>query len=174
MTLLPALVGRGEVLIPLEQDGSDSGHWIVEERPLTSVRGIFLLVGQTYVNLGMPANSFAWIRSQVIPGGIILALRGPSADQAVKAVTARRRMLHRSRIPITPFCGAGIHQDLMKRYDFSPGAISIQKNCLREPNRALRPAGFSVVAKPLRKPPDHQSQYSREVSIDGIVPRQMH
>ena len=63
---------NGPVLVGLTQDGSDPGHWFVEDGALSAAGIEGFLAGGLYVNVHSPANPGGEIRGQVIPDGIEL------------------------------------------------------------------------------------------------------
>jgi hypothetical protein len=79
---------NGGVEIGLNQDGSNPGHWFVEEAALSAAQLDALVAGATYVNVHSPANPGGEIRGQVIPDGILLALGRLEGGQSVPPVAS--------------------------------------------------------------------------------------
>ncbi|MDH3409217.1 MAG: CHRD domain-containing protein [Gammaproteobacteria bacterium] len=84
-----AYAGRnGGVLIGLEQDGADPGHWFAIGAQLDSDGLADYLAGRLYVNLHTPANPGGEIRGQIAPPPIDVLFTTPSGDQEVPPVAS--------------------------------------------------------------------------------------
>lgn len=77
---------NGPVLVPLQQDPMDAGHWFVEDGELNAAGLDAFAAGRLYVNVHTPEHPGGEIRGQVLPQGIDLLLVDLSGDQEVPAV----------------------------------------------------------------------------------------
>ncbi len=78
---------NGPVLVPLEQDAVDAGHWSATGVTLDAAGLTDYLDGRLYVNLHTPANPGGEIRGQVAPRDIRVVFSDMSGDQVVPPVT---------------------------------------------------------------------------------------
>ncbi|MEX0707257.1 MAG: CHRD domain-containing protein, partial [Woeseia sp.] len=78
---------NGPVLVPLQQDALDAGHWSASGVMLDAAGLADYLDGRLYVNLHTPANPGGEIRGQVAPRDIRVVFSDMSGDQVVPAVT---------------------------------------------------------------------------------------
>lgn len=77
---------NGPVLVPLTQDSTDAGHWLVEDGELNEAELDDFAAGRLYVNIHSPAHPTGEIRGQILPEGISLLLTDLSGLQEVPAV----------------------------------------------------------------------------------------
>lgn len=76
----------GPVLIPLNQDLADTGHWFVEDGVLNAAGLDAFAAGRLYVNVHSPAHPGGEIRGQILPAGIRLLYTELTGEQEVPAV----------------------------------------------------------------------------------------
>jgi|GEM_PF-585353 len=79
---------NGGVLIALQQDLADAGHWFVTGAQLDDAELASYRAGQLYVNLHTPANAGGEIRGQMAPAPIEVLFTMLSGDQEVPAVVS--------------------------------------------------------------------------------------
>ena len=79
---------NGSVLIALQQDAGDAGHWSVSGAQLDTAGLASFRAGQLYVNLHTPANPGGEIRGQITPAPIEVLFTALSGDQEVPAVVS--------------------------------------------------------------------------------------
>ncbi|MDZ7644329.1 MAG: CHRD domain-containing protein [Woeseiaceae bacterium] len=77
---------NGPVLVPLEQDAGDAGHWSATGASLDAAGLDDYLAGRLYVNLHTPANPGGEIRGQIAPRNIQVVLSPMGGDQVVPPV----------------------------------------------------------------------------------------
>ncbi len=78
---------NGSVLVPLDQDALDAGHWSATGVMFDAAELTDYLDGRLYVNLHTPANPGGEIRGQVAPRDIRVVFSDMSGDQVVPPVT---------------------------------------------------------------------------------------
>jgi hypothetical protein len=78
---------NGPVLIGLEQDTLDLGHWSASGEQLDGAGLDAYLAGRLYVNLHTPANPGGEIRGQIAPRDIRVLFSALDGDQVVPPVT---------------------------------------------------------------------------------------
>lgn len=79
---------NGGVLVALEQDPVDVGHWSVSAAQLDSAALDDYLSGRLYVNLHTPANPAGEIRGQIAPPPVEVLFTTLSGDEEVPAVAS--------------------------------------------------------------------------------------
>jgi hypothetical protein len=77
---------NGGVLVPLNQDGGDPGHWFVTDAQLGDTDISSYEAGELYVNLHTPALPGGEIRGQIAPPPVEVLFADMSGDQEVPAV----------------------------------------------------------------------------------------
>ena len=77
---------NGPVLVPLQHDGMDAGHWFAEGTQLNAAGLAAFAAGQLYVNVHSQANPDGEIRGQIVPEGITLLRVELTGEQEVPAV----------------------------------------------------------------------------------------
>jgi hypothetical protein len=77
---------NGGVLIGLQQDAADAGHWSVSGTQLDAAGLADYLGGRLYVNLHTPANLPGEIRGQIAPREVQVVFSPMSGDQVVPPV----------------------------------------------------------------------------------------
>lgn len=77
---------NGPVIIGLEQDALDAGHWFVEQAQFDAAGLADYLSGRTYVNLHTPANPAGEIRGQNVPEDIVVLFSAMDGDQVAPPV----------------------------------------------------------------------------------------
>jgi hypothetical protein len=83
-----AYAGRnGGVLIGLQQDAGDDGHWSASAAQLDDAGFADYLAGRLYVNLHTPANPGGEIRGQITPPPVEVLFTTMSGDEEVPPVT---------------------------------------------------------------------------------------
>jgi hypothetical protein len=83
-----AYAGRnGGVLIGLQQDAADDGHWSASGAQLDDAGFADYLAGRLYVNLHTPANPGGEIRGQIAPPPVEVLFTTMSGDEEVPPVT---------------------------------------------------------------------------------------
>jgi hypothetical protein len=79
---------NGGVLVGLQQDAGDSGHWFASGAQLDDAGLADYLAGRLYVNLHTPANPGGEIRGQIAPPPIEVLFTTLSGDQEVPPVAS--------------------------------------------------------------------------------------
>lgn len=79
----------GAVLLPLEKDPLDDGHWSAEGATLNASGLDAFASGQLYVNVHSPANPGGEIRGQILPEGIAVMFANLSGAQEVPALDSK-------------------------------------------------------------------------------------
>jgi hypothetical protein len=77
---------NGPVLVPLAQDSTDPGHWLVEDGELGDAGLEAFAAGRLYVNVHSPANPGGELRGQIVPESITLLFTELTGLQEVPAV----------------------------------------------------------------------------------------
>ncbi len=77
---------NGAVLIALQQDAGDVGHWSASAAQLDAAGLASYRAGQLYVNLHTPANPGGEVRGQIAPAPVEVLFTALSGDQEVPAV----------------------------------------------------------------------------------------
>ena len=79
---------NGGVLVGLQQDAGDPGHWFANDAQLDDAGLADYLAGRLYVNLHTPANPGGEIRGQIAPPPIEVLFTTLSGDQEVPPVVS--------------------------------------------------------------------------------------
>jgi hypothetical protein len=79
---------NGSVLIALQQDAGDVGHWSASAEQLDASGLANYQAGQLYVNLHTPANPGGEIRGQIAPAPVEVLFTALGGDQEVPAVVS--------------------------------------------------------------------------------------
>ena len=83
----------GAILVPLNQDGGDPGHWFVEDGVLNAAGLDAFAAGRLYVNVHSPAHPGGEIRGQILPAGITVLYAELTGEQEVPTVDTRATAL---------------------------------------------------------------------------------
>jgi hypothetical protein len=76
----------GAVLVPLNQDATDPGHWFVEDGVLNAAGLDAFAAGRLYVNVHSPAHPDGEVRGQILPDGIVVLYTDLTGEQEVPAI----------------------------------------------------------------------------------------
>jgi CHRD domain/Bacterial Ig domain len=76
----------GIVLVPLNQDLADAGHWFVEDGVLNAAGLDAFAAGRLYINIHSPAHPGGEIRGQILPAGISVLYTALTGAQEVPAI----------------------------------------------------------------------------------------
>ena len=79
---------NGGVLVPLQQDAGDAGHWSASAAQLDAAGLASYRAGQLYVNLHTPANPGGEIRGQIAPAPIEVLFTTLSGDHELPPVVS--------------------------------------------------------------------------------------
>jgi len=79
----------GAVLVPLNQDTTDPGHWFVEDGVLNAAGLDAFAAGRLYVNVHSPAHPDGEVRGQILPDGIVVLDTELTGEQEVPAIDTR-------------------------------------------------------------------------------------